>query len=138
MFFKINVETNIQLTNELIRLKTIRAAQNLQKLRYAKGDIFAICARNSHYVAPIAYASLCLGCPLNTLDTSFGEAELTHMLSITKPKVVFCDTDVSEAIENVLEKLEIDARIFTFGGQCGNSVPVEELLTETNDEEYFT
>lgn len=138
LLLKINYETNVQLTNEVIRWKTIQASQNLQKLGYEKGDMFAICARNSHYVAPIAFASLCLGCPLNTLDTSFGEPELTHMLSITRPKVVFCDTDVSDLIENVLENLEIDAKIFTFSGQRGNSVPVEELFNETNDEENFT
>ncbi|XP_037033669.1 4-coumarate--CoA ligase 1-like [Bradysia coprophila] len=135
---QINSETKIQLTNADIRLKTIQAAQNLQKLGYGKGDVFAICARNNHYVAPIAFASLCLGCPLNTLDTSFGEPELTHMLSITRPKVVFCDADVSELIECVLEKIEIEAKIFTFIGGDGNSIPVEELFTETNDEDHFT
>lgn len=138
VFPKINDETNIQLTNEFIRWKTIQAAQNLQKLGFKKGDMFAICARNSHYVAPIAFASLCIGCPLNTLDTLFGEPELTHMLSITRPKVVFCDADVGELIGIVLEKLEIDAKIFTFSGQRGNSVPVEDLFTETNDEDNFT
>lgn len=120
-----------------MRSLTIRAALNLQNLGYEKGDIFAIIAKNSHHVAPIAFASLCMGCPINPLDPSFSRTELMHMLSITKPKVVFCDVDVCDLMRECLNDLENDAKIFTFMGQTDDSEPVEVLFEEIDGEETF-
>lgn len=50
---QISHDTNIQLTNEYMRMKTIRAATNLQKMGCEPGDIICIIAKNSHFVAPI-------------------------------------------------------------------------------------
>lgn len=114
---------------------TIRAALNLQSLGYEKGDIFGIIARNSHYVAPIAFASICIGCPINPLDPSFSRTELMHMLSITKPKAVFCDVDIHDLVRECLDGLQNDAKIFTFMGQTNDSIPVETLFEELTAEE---
>lgn len=114
---------------------TIRAALNLQSLGYEQGDIFGIIARNSHYVAPIAFASICIGCPINPLDPSFSRTELMHMLSITKPKAVFCDVDIHDLVRECLDDLENDAKIFTFMGQTNDSIPIETLFEELTTEE---
>lgn len=134
---KINDETNIQLTNRFIRLKTIQAAQNLKKRGYEKGDVFTVIAKNSHYLAPIVFASVCLGCPINCLDVSFAAAEMVHMMSITQPSAVFCDADVYELVKNCLGELENGAKVYTFSGQTGDSIAVEELFVDTGNEENF-
>lgn len=70
---QISDDTGIQLTNAEIRLKTIRAIQNLTKLGYKRGDIFGLAARNSHHLAPIVFAAMTIGAPVNTLDPSMAK-----------------------------------------------------------------
>lgn len=120
-----------------IKSKTIRAAQNLQALGYKPKGVFTIIARNSHHVAPVAFASIAIGCPLNPLDASFGKTELIHMLTIIKPALVFCDVECYELVDECLKQLGNEANIFTFGGSTGRSEPVENLFKETHKENQF-
>lgn len=120
-----------------IRLKTIRAAQNLQKRGYEPRQVFALMAKNSHHVAPIVFASMSIGCAVNTLDSSFGKIELRHMLNMTKPVLMFCDVESYELVKECLTELGNDAKIFTFGGGKGEAETVENLLSETSREESF-
>lgn len=134
---QVNHETNIQLTSAFIRRQTVRAALNLQKIGCNKGDIFGIVAKNSHYLAPIVYASLCIGCPINTLDPSFTKLELMHMLSISRPKVMFCDASVYDLVQECLNDLGNTAKVFTFSGQSGKSIRVEDLFEDVEGESTF-
>lgn len=118
-------------------MQTIRAAQNLQKYGYEKGDVFGIVSKNHHQLAPIVFASLCTGNPINTLDVSFTENEMSHMLNTTKPKVVFCDYDVIDIVKKSLKNVNNDAKIFTFCKTIGGYTPVSDLFAETSREEEF-
>lgn len=118
-------------------IKTIRAAQNMQKLGCKPKDVVEIIASNDHHLAPIVYASFCLGCPVNALDKSLGKNDIQHMLNITKPRLVFCDVDVCDLVAECLSELGIGAKIYTFGGQTKNSGAVENLFTETGEEKNF-
>lgn len=119
-------------------LKTVRAAQNLKKLGHQSNNVFVFMAKNTDYLAPIIFASFCLGCPVNVLDSSFKKAEIIHMLQITEPRLMFCDIEVYSLVSECLKELENDAQIFTFGEQCGNSIAVETLFVETGVESAFT
>lgn len=94
-------------------------------------------AKNSRHVAPIVFASLAIGCPINTLDSSFGKTEVIHMMTITKPVLVFCDVKCYQTVDECLKKLNNDAIIFTFGGIFGRSQSVETLFEETQNENQF-
>lgn len=119
-------------------MQAIRVAQNLKKYHhFNKGDVFALVSKNHHQLAPIVFASLCLGNPISSLDTSFTEIEMTHMLNITKPKAVFCDYDVIDVVKNALKNANNDAKIFTFLKSIDNCESFEELLIETKQEDDF-
>lgn len=120
-----------------LHTKTVRAAQNLQALGYKPKQVFGLMAKNSRHVAPITFASLAIGCPVNTLDPSFGRTELMHMLSITKPVLMFCDKACYSILKNCLAELGNKAVIFTFNGTEDDSVPVENLFKETFQEDKF-
>lgn len=105
---------------------------------YEKSDIFGICAKNSHYVTPIVFASICIGCPVNTLDPSFSKSEFMHMLSISMPKLMFCDVAVYDLVQECLNELENDAKVFTFSGQTGDSISVEDLFDAVDGEDSFS
>lgn len=125
------------MTFDEIRIKTIRAAQNLQALGYKPKDVFTLIARNSQHVAPITFASLAIGCPINTLDPSFGRAELNHMMKITNTVLVFCDVECFELVNKCLKELGNSAKIFTFGDSAGQSESVESLFEDTHRENQF-
>lgn len=74
---------------------------------------------------------------MNSLDVSFGRTEIVHMLSITKPVVIFCDVDCYETVSKCLDELKMDARIFTFGGIVGQSESIESLFEEVDNENQF-
>lgn len=94
-------------------------------------------AKNSHHVAPILFGSISIGCPVNTLDPSFGKSELSHMLKTTKPVLMFCDIDNYELVTECLSELGNEAKIFTFGGSKDEAEPVEDLFAETHTEDTF-
>lgn len=94
-------------------------------------------AKNSHHLAPLVFSTFCIGCTLNTIDTSFGKVEITHMLKATKPNAVFCDVEVYDLVKNCLDDLGNNANIFTFGGETGSSENVENLFIGSGDENDF-
>lgn len=78
-----------------------------------------------------------MGCPINVLDTSFGKHEITHMLSITKPSLVFCDVDVYENLIDSLGEAGIKSDIITMNGKLESCRQVEDLFAETGLEKDF-
>lgn len=134
---KISDDSGISFNFNELKTKTIRAAKNLQTLGYKPKQVFTLIARNSHHVAPIVFASFAIGCPMNSLDVSFGRTEIIHMLSITKPVVIFCDLDCYETLCKCLDDLKINAQIFTFGGTVGQSESVESLFEVVDNENQF-
>lgn len=134
---QISDDSGIQLTFDEIRLKTIRATQNLQKRGYNSKQILGLIANNSHHVTPIVFASMCLGCPLNTMDASFGKSELIHMLKLTKPTLIFCDIEAYDSAIESLNEIKNNAKVFTFGGSKAGSEPIENLFVETGIENEF-
>lgn len=120
-----------------MRSKSIRAAKNLRSLGYKKNQVFGFIASNAPDVAPLVFASLYLGCPMNTIDPSFGKNEIKHMLNVTKPSLMFCDAQVYDLVKSCLDDLGNAATIFTFSGQAGDSQPVENLFVANGDENDF-
>lgn len=59
------------------------------------------------------------------------------MLNTTSPSVIFCDTNVYDLVKLCLAELGNNAKVFTFGGNVGDSVPVDDLLVEKDNEYEF-
>lgn len=135
---QINDDCGTQMSFDEIRLKAVRAAINLQKYtKCQRGNVIGLMASNSKDVAPIVFASLFIGCPLNTLDPSFGKTELIHMLNTTKPSLMFCDVGVCDLVEKCSKELGLKITMFSFGDSNGNASNVESLFVETDDEKGF-
>lgn len=135
--FQISDNNGIQMSFTEICTKMVRATQNLQKRGYTTKQVFGFMACNSHHIAPIVFSSFCLGCPINTIDPSFGKIEIIAMLKITKPILMFCDVECYDVLKECLTELKNEAKIFTFGGTKDGTEPVEHLFEETHDEENF-
>lgn len=127
----------MKITFNELSTKTIRVAQNLQKIDHEPRSVVGILTNNSADVAPIVFASLCLGCPISLFDPSFTKFEIKSIISISKPKTFFCDVSVHSLLEASLKESQLTARVFTFDGQRGNSISVDTLFAETDNETSF-
>lgn len=99
--------------------------------------MFGIMSRNLAHLAPIVFASFCLGCPLNTLNTTIEKVDLIRELQVTEPSVIFCEVEMYDLVNECLIEIGKRVQIFTFEGIKGDSEPVENLFTETGVEEDF-
>lgn len=99
--------------------------------------MFASIAKNSKNLAPIVFATLGIGCSINTLEPSFTKTELLHMLNIIQPSLLFCDVDTVKLINECLIELDNNAPIFVFGDCENDWENVENLFAETNIENDF-
>lgn len=99
--------------------------------------MFGIMAKRSHNIVPIMFAAYCLGCPYNALSPSYEKLEVRHMLSITRPSVVFCDVDKYEQMVACLADSGVEAKIITMDGKVDECEQVEDLFVETGSESTF-
>lgn len=134
---QISDDTGERFTFEELRLKTIRAAQNLHARGYKLGQVFGLVSENTAYLPPIVLAALCLGCPINPMYTAVDEPSLIRMFEMTEPSIVFCDIKVYDLVAGCLMQLKNNAKVFTFKGSKGDSEPAEVLFDETGIEEEF-
>lgn len=117
-------------------MMTIRVAQNLQRRGYKSKQVISIISGNVPHLAPIVFASLCLGGPVNTIPTT-PKREILRILEMTKPDLVFCEVRVFDLVQKCLMDLQLNAKIFTMNGTIDDAESVETLFVETGFEEEF-
>ena len=115
---------------------TIRTAQNLQRRGYNSKQVISIISANVPQLAPIVFASLCLGGPVNTIPTT-PKRDILRILEMTTPKLIFCEIRVFDLVEKCLKELKMSAKIFTLNGSADNAESVEKLFAETGIEDEF-
>lgn len=120
-----------------MRLKTIRAAQNLQNRGYTSKQMIATVARNVADLAPIVYASICLGSTIVPLNKTSGKQTIVYMFKLTEPKLVFCEIGMYDLVVECLCEAGISPKIFTFNGAADKSEDVKSLFRETGTEDDF-
>lgn len=118
-----------------MRLKTIRAAQNLQRRGYNSKYTIATVTGNVPHLAPIFYASLCLGWSVAPMYTAMEKLSFLRMFELTEPRIIFCEVKVYDLMVECLAEVGVsNAKIFTFDGIKGDSEAVDDLFDETGNE----
>lgn len=138
LYHKINDSDGIQLIFDEIRMKTIQAAQNLQALGYQQNQVFGFLVGNQTYVAPLAFATIAIGCAICPFDPTLEKRELLEKLKIIKPVLMFCEVKCCEMLKECLMELEIKAKIFVFEDSPSRFDDVEDLFAKTHKENQFT
>lgn len=118
-------------------LKTVRAAQNLQKLGVQPHQVHSFMVNHADYLTPIILASMCLGCPINAMHPLLSKQEISQVLTTTKPSILFCSVDEYKRIVEVLTELKMNLKILTLDGNIDGIASVEELFVETGTENSF-
>lgn len=134
LIFQINATTGVSITFSDIRIRTIRAAKNLQQREFTKRQIFGFVTTNHDHLAPLIFAAFSLGHTIYPIDPHFSKFEFAQKFQKTQPKVIFCDVKAYDLIVESLKELNYVAKIFTFDGVKGESENVENLFQEVDDE----
>ncbi|XP_055585032.1 uncharacterized protein LOC129737891 [Uranotaenia lowii] len=135
---QISADSHREVTCQELRLQTIRIAQNLSLEGIQPGDVVTMAANNGELVAPVTFACLALGVPLNTLDPGFDRDDLAHMLATVRPKAVFCDREGLGEMVAAIEMVGLNPLLVTFGGRVDGMLSVTDFLKPTGREEWFS
>lgn len=117
-------------------MMTIRAAQNLQKRGYTTKQAISLNCGNIANQIPIVFASLSLGCPVNTMSTDH-KPHILKTLELIEPKLLFCEVEKYDVTVECLKDLGMTAKIFVLNGTKGDAESVDSLFVETGTEEDF-
>ena len=134
---QISIFEKTELTYNELRLLSIRAAQNLLDLGVKPGDVIGFIAKNSTYLAPITFGCFLIGAPINPLDAVHQLEDYKHLWGITRPKIIFCDPDKLDLVQEAIKFLNLNAKVFTFLENIEGFLSVEEVLKETGNEDNF-
>ncbi|XP_053692594.1 probable 4-coumarate--CoA ligase 1 [Sabethes cyaneus] len=137
---QINADSGRELSCAELRLRSVRIALNLTgKLGLRKGDLVSLVCANSDNVVPVVVGCLTIGLGVNPLAPVFNKDDLVHMMRYTKSKVVFCDEDNREVVEEAVSEAigEGCVKIFVLGKASGRCGSIEELLVPAQGEEKF-
>lgn len=103
-FYQIDGVTHKKYTRKWILERTHRYVQIIHSFGLQEGDVVGLCSENTIDMACIVYATLYLGLTLNPLNFLYTRAELRHMLSLTRPSIMFCSPAVEQLIVKTLSE----------------------------------
>ncbi|XP_065079280.1 uncharacterized protein LOC135702179 [Ochlerotatus camptorhynchus] len=135
---QINADTGYEMTCAEMKLRIVRVALNLQRLGYQRGDMVTLVCTNTDNVVPVYVGCVAMGLVINPLAPVFNRDDLAHMMRMTQSKIVLCDGNNREVVEEAArEAIRMKPRIFVMGVGSGNASSIEELLVPVEGEESF-
>lgn len=121
-----------------IRLKSIRAAQNLQKNGFRPHEKFCFMTINNENLLPIVLASVGLACPIVPLFPILSIDEIVRILTKIKPSVLFCDASLYNHMTDAMNKLQFKMKVFLLDDvHFDNVETVMTLFQATGEENSF-
>lgn len=121
-----------------IRLKAIRAAQNLQKRGLEPRQKFCFMIENHDDLVALLLASIGLACPIVPLCPILSKDEIGRILAKIKPPIIFCDAKSYDLLKEVLNESKLNTKVFTFEKHTSDVESIESLFIETGEENSFS
>lgn len=126
------------MTYHELRLKTIRAAQNLQEMGFQSRQVFSFMVNQCDDLLPLFLASTCLACPIVPLHSMLSKEEIVRIFAKTKPCVIFCDTNHLNMISQAIKESQLNkVKVFVVGESIDDFESIQDLFVETGDENHF-
>lgn len=103
--------------NEILQ-NSVNFAVSLQKLGLKKGDVVTLSSENRFEFTVTALAVMYNGAILSTLNVLYAPGEITHMLDITKPKLVICSPFTSSIMHDCIKDMRQVEHLIQFGNEA--------------------
>ncbi|KAJ2940156.1 hypothetical protein O0L34_g11721 [Tuta absoluta] len=111
---QIDGATNESETNRSVLERSTRCASALRNFGLEPGDVMVLMAPNHLDLAIPFYAALYLGVVVSPVDRTLTVKELHNTFNVTRPKIVFCQSEKAPDIQLTLNQLDLNAEIVTF------------------------
>lgn len=131
--FQISDNSGTELTNFEIYKRSIKFENFFIKSGLKQGDVVGLNASNSENLSSIIFACFTLGIAVNPLATIMEVNEISDIWSKTKPKIIFCDGKIVENVKSAVDKMKLDAKIFTMIEKVEGFLGVDEILDAESD-----
>jgi long-subunit acyl-CoA synthetase (AMP-forming) len=133
---QISADTDVSVTCQQMFDRTINFAKYLTNCGLIEGDLIGFVAANSENLAPIVFACFSLGLPINPLSPIMNEKDIVQMFSMTKPKMIFCDADNLKVVQNAVDEMKTDVKIYTVMNKVNGYECATEILRDMEDEDF--
>ncbi|XP_050358860.1 uncharacterized protein LOC126779078 [Nymphalis io] len=131
----INGSTGEEQTYHELQQEAINLAISLTHLGVKKGDVIAISSENRREFWSTLIGISCTGAIATTINVAYTNDELKHVMSITKPKYIFCSPLAYKAHKKVYTSLSHLKMIFLFGNESPpNTILYKNLAIASDDD----
>ncbi|KAJ8714066.1 hypothetical protein PYW08_007686 [Mythimna loreyi] len=119
----INGDTDQKITYRQILQETVNVATGLKRLGVKRGDVVALCSENRDEFIPSALAIVCCGATVTTLNVLYTKDEMTHVLNISRPKVILAsEVGLQRNLETIKTVPSIEKIIQLNGKSVANGI----------------
>ncbi|XP_020815231.1 4-coumarate--CoA ligase-like 7 [Drosophila serrata] len=132
---QISDSDGVRVTADQALTWAIRLAQFLRKRGLTHKDVIGIVGENTTYLMPLAVACLMNGTPFHTPHPMLDEDTLRHVLSITKPGLIFCDGNIYHKVHSATSGWQPE--FFTLSDHPEGVPSIETLLEPTSTEDSY-
>ncbi|XP_002137775.2 luciferin 4-monooxygenase-like [Drosophila pseudoobscura] len=124
------------MTREEVRFNAMRVATYMRGLGLKQCDIVGLIARNTTHLVAVAYACFFNGMPFHSLNISYEQDTIEKLLSITRPRLIFCDGDEYERVLAATEHIKLDISIITMRNHPSGSLRIQDILTTPIEDNF--
>ncbi|CAB3222159.1 unnamed protein product [Arctia plantaginis] len=114
-------------TNGSVLRRSIQCATSLRNIGLKKDDVIVLMGPNHLDLAIPLYAGFYLGLAVAPTDRTMNIYELQQSFGITKPKVVFCQSEKVQDVQKAVKLLQIDTKVISFD-KSSDTLDFAELL----------
>ena len=113
-------------------------AQHLQEINIKKRDVIYVISRTNPYLPAIVFAASLIGAPIQPNNPRLIVPDIVHNLKLTKPKIIFCETEKLIELREAMKQSNISVPIVTFDKRADDAMFIDDFLKESGNENLFT
>ena len=103
--------TSEELTAKELLTKAIQFAQSLKELGIKSGDVVSLVCENRFEFAYVLFGSLLSNVTVAPINLTYSEREMSHALSLSKPKMLFMSSFAADKVVNVTKSLSFIQKV---------------------------
>lgn len=134
---QVSADINVEITCHEMRKRTLKIASHLMKCNMKQGYVVGVMATNSENLAPVVFACLTLGLPINFLAPVMTISDVVLMFTKTQPKIIFCDANIITTVNSAVDKMKINTTIYTLVEKVVGFQFVDDILFGVDDDSDF-
>lgn len=123
------------MTSGQIRQWGIRLALYLTREKLTQDDVVGIIGRSSKFIDPLVLGCFLHATPFHAVNATRDAKTVSNLFAVTKPKIIFCDSDDYERIKEITK--EYSPKIVTLTGRVPDVPYIEDLLVPSPQEAFF-